>query len=102
MKIKIRQTEETIKEVDVQLPLYRESSIAVYKVFSDTKCVSVHKLEHQPEILIQSARAAFILESTKDCSKERFFEIYNEVDTFITNAIFEKELIQENADQTQY
>lgn len=102
MKIQIRHTEETIKEVDVQLPLYRESSIAVYKVFSETKCIAVHKVAVEPAICIQSANSAFHLQSSKDCTKERFFEIYNEVDTFLTNAIFEKELIQENADQTQY
>ena len=45
MKIQIRHTEETIKEVDVQLPLYRESSIAVYKVFSETKCIQVYKMQ---------------------------------------------------------
>jgi len=102
MKIQIRHTEETIKEVDVQLPLYRESSIAVYKVFSETKCVQVYKIDCGAGISIVSASSAFHLQSSKDCSKERFFEIYNEVDTFLTNAIFDKELIQEPADQTQY
>jgi len=102
MKIQIRHTEETIKEVDVQLPLYRESSIAVYKVFSETECIAVHKLSVGAQICTQSANSAFHLQSSKDCTKKRFFEIYNEVDTFLTNAIFDKELIQENADQTQY
>ena len=81
MEITIKKTTE--KKVKIELPLYRIGGCHAYKVYSEEKCIQVCNLKGNLEIGQHHAGLAWITYDTKDCSREKFEEMYQKVSSEI-------------------
>lgn len=76
--ITIHVTKNVTSQKEVTLPVFRKSKYFAYKVISKEKCVSVFFGDMKgPEIGIHHAELAWNQDDVKDCSEEKFMELYN-------------------------
>lgn len=86
MKIKV--TEQKTHELEISIPSYWESTIAVYKIISEEKCVKVNHIKGMYEVSINHAELPFQAdEPPKLITEEKFNTEFNKVVYELTNLI---------------
>lgn len=74
----LKVTETKVKEVEVELPLYRKSICHFWKVISENKSIKVTDLFNNYEIASQNYTSAFDNDN-EDSTEEEFINAYNRV-----------------------
>jgi hypothetical protein len=87
MEIIVKKTVE--EKVKISLPHYRKNDYTAYYVYSDERCINVCNFSGYLEIQEANSSLAFHLDEVKECTREEFLEIYNEVSEKLKSKIME-------------